>query len=156
MFISSKDDCGSMITNLTYNGPVYLTSPSYPAKYPPNVDCTWTFVEDTPGTFVVTILDLQTESHDYLMIGNGYNISIDNFQLRLFLWHFPRTVIVDEMVMWVWFLTNHAVQYRGFALEVERRNATGKLSSLCLCKGLHPCKLGHLRIILLLLDLKIW
>ncbi|XP_072045820.1 uncharacterized protein [Amphiura filiformis] len=117
-------DCGSIITNLTYNGPVYLSSPSYPAKYPPNVDCTWTFVEDTPGTFVITMLDLQTESWDFLMIGKGYNISIDDFQLRLFLWHFPRTIIVDEMVMWVWFLSNHAVQYRGFVLEVERRNTT--------------------------------
>ncbi len=72
------------------------------------------------------MLDLQTESWDFLMFGKGYNVSMDNFSLRLFLWHFPRTIIVDEDVMWVWFLTNHAVQYRGFVLEIERRNTTGE------------------------------
>ena len=64
--ISGK--CGAR--NIYLQESVNFTSPSYPATYPSNLECTWTFI----GTeiIVVRIVEFSIErGFDFLEIGNG-------------------------------------------------------------------------------------
>ncbi len=112
--------------NISDVGAIYLSSPHYPKNYPSNVNCVWYFIESTPGTFVITVIDLQSEWFDSLIIGRGRNIS-DDFGVRLSLWYYPKTILIEEMAIWVNFASNHAVTFRGFLIEIERKGSNGKL-----------------------------
>ena len=41
-------------------------------------------------------------------------------------WAFPSTILVPHMSMWLRFTANHAVGFRGFLAEVERKPGIGK------------------------------
>ena len=121
------------ITNLTATGPIYLASPNYPFNYPPNVDCVWLFIDDTPGTYIITIIDFATEWWDNFMVGYGTTVSTESQGVRISVWYFPKTFVVQELSMWVRFASNIAVQFSGFLVEVERKHEQG-MRKVCLYK----------------------
>ena len=114
------------MANLTDADPIYLSSPHYPQNYATNLDCFYIFAENTPGTYIVTVIDLETEFWDDLMIGHGYDFGEKSMDVKLSLWYFPKTILVPDPVMWIRFLSNHAVTFRGFLLEIERTSKSGK------------------------------
>ncbi|XP_072044919.1 tolloid-like protein 2 [Amphiura filiformis] len=118
--IFEKDSCGFEFANLTSSNPIYLASPGYPGNYPPNINCIWFFTENTPGTYVISILDLETEWADMLSIGTGPLVSSESTIVQRSLWQFPRTVLIPEWEMWISFSSNDWVQYRGFIVEIIR------------------------------------
>ena len=120
------DSCDVEIGNLTNDGKIYLSSPLYPQNYPTNIDCFYIFSETIPGTYVITVVDVETEFWDKLMIGHSYDIGEDTMDVELSLWFFPKTILVPDLVMWVRFTSNHAVTFRGFLLEIERTTDAGK------------------------------
>ena len=124
---SITDTCDDVITNMTNRGSVYLTSPSYPSNYAANKECTWLVTDETPGTYYVTLFDLETEYWDPLMIGHGYDVSYENRDVWVSLWYWPTTFVIEDLVMWVRFLSNHAVTFRGFLMEIERVHDKGGL-----------------------------
>ena len=80
------------MANLTDADPLYLSSPHYPQNYATNLDCFYIFAEKTPGTYIVTVIDLETEFWDDLMIGHGYDIGEKSMDVKLSLWYFPKTI----------------------------------------------------------------
>ncbi|XP_072046375.1 tolloid-like protein 2 [Amphiura filiformis] len=114
--------CGSVINDLAVIGPIYLTTPGYPSNYPPNTDCTWVFTDTTPGTYIITIVDFATEWVDNFMVGYGTTVSTESQGVRISVWYFPKTIVVEEMDMWVRFASNGAVEFSGFLVEVAREH----------------------------------
>ena len=98
---------------------------NYPSSYPPNTVCTWLFNEDTPGTYVISVLDLQTEYYDPLTMGYGRNIS-GPLRQRLSLWYYPKTILMESLAIWMHFASNHAAQFRGFLVTIERKPHEGR------------------------------
>ena len=117
--------CGVEITNLTTTGPIYLASPNHPLNYPSNVDCVWLFIDDTPGTYIITIMDFVTEWWDDFMMGHGTAVSPESQGVRISSMYYPKTIVVQEMGMWVRFVSNHEVEFSGFLVEVERKHEQG-------------------------------
>ena len=115
------------ITNLTATGPIYLSSPNYPSSYPPHADCVWLFIDDTPGTYIITFMDFYTEWFDFFMVGHGTIVSQASQGVRISERYYLKTIVVQELNMWVRFASNFAVQWRGFLVEVERQHEQGKV-----------------------------
>ena len=113
------DECGSDLLNLTRRGPVYLSSKQYPYNYQPYEDCTWIFQSEEEGTYVITILDLNTEWWDTLSVGLDVMMP-DNVVVKLSLWYYPKTILINTTEMFIRFFSNELVQFRGFLIEVER------------------------------------
>lgn len=126
--IEFSDPHGTQVTNMTGVGSIYLTTPNYPLNYPSNTDCVWIFEENSLGTYVIYIIDLETEYWDSLMMGHGYDVGRDSQDVMLSLWYYPKTIVMEERVIWIRFLSNHAVTFRGFLLEIERTETKGKIT----------------------------
>lgn len=122
------DDCSVEISNLTDSDPIYVTSPNYNLglPYPNNVDCVWLFTDFVTGTYIITIIDLSTEWWDLVSVGFGVIVTEESQGVLLRGWAFPSTILVPHLNMWLRFTSNHAVGFRGFLAEVERRPGTGK------------------------------
>lgn len=61
------------------------------------------------------------------MVGYGTTVSTESQGVRISVWYFPKTIVVEEMDMWVRFAANDAVQFSGFLVEVERKHKQGKI-----------------------------
>ena len=134
--------CGDEIANLTVTGPIYLASPNYPFAYPSNVDCVWLFIDDKPGTYVISILYMYTEWWDNLMVGHGTIVSDESKGIQIADRNkdFPKTIVVPELNMWVRFTSNFAVQWQGFLMEVSRRHEQGMHFDIHTCTPFYVTK----------------
>ena len=119
------------MVNLTYNIPVYLSSPNYDLglRYPNGIDCQWFFTDPMIGTFVVSIIDMNTEYWDTLSIGFGTNLVEESKVAEIRESQFPETVLLPHREMWIRFVSNKSIRFRGFLLEVKRVSEIGR----CYC-----------------------
>ena len=126
-FCLIADECGTEMLNMTNSIPVYISSPNYNLglRYPNDIDCQWFFTYATIGTYIVTVIDLQTEYFDTISAGFGGNIVEESKVALLRETTFPATILLSHKQMWIRFTSNHAVRFRGFLLEVKRTSEIG-------------------------------
>ena len=123
-----SDKCSNEMINLTYNIPVYLSSPNYDLglRYPNDIDCQWFFTDSVIGTFIVSIIDMYTEYWDRLSIGFGTNVVEESKVAEIRESQFPETILLPHREMWIRFASNKAIRFRGFLLEVKRVPEIGR------------------------------
>ena len=128
MFHLFSDECGTEISNLTHNIPVYITSPNYDKglPYPHNIDCTWYITDSAVGTYIVTIMDFETEYWDIIEFGFGANAMEESRVSVIREWPAPANILIPHMQMWIRFTSNVDVALRGFLLQVERKSEIRK------------------------------
>ncbi len=111
----------------------YITSPNYPASYPPNLNCIWsiTTTDDTLGIFTVRILQFATEvNFDIVTIGLG-NYSSSGYQIQQFHeYNFVNSISLNVTRFWISFITDNRVVESGFVVTIERSTSIGKPSYL--------------------------
>ena len=107
---------------------MYISSPNYDlgVYYPNDVDCRWYFADKIIGTYIVTIIDMETQYWDTLSLGFGDKVVEESRVALLRERYFPSTILIPHTRMWIRFHSNHNVRFRGFLLEVERIPKEGK------------------------------
>ncbi|XP_071803417.1 tolloid-like protein 1 [Asterias amurensis] len=119
--IKPDRDCGGTFRFDPSMGKAVLTSPDFPYKYRPILDCLW-FV-DIPYNGDVTIRfdQFNTEKHrDILTVGTGTNpddessVLLDSFSGT----KRPEEINTDNKKLWVKFLTDFQTEYNGWKMEI--------------------------------------
>ena len=109
---------------------VNLTSPFYPAYYPPKVDCTWHVRKGGDTGFIIVYFDTVSLFHekDYLTVGIG-DVAVDSVVIfRLSGTGAPRMASINESSMWFRLTTDNIGEYEyGFNVQVQWQEFAGKL-----------------------------
>ena len=122
------DPCDRVLIRLPIVYSMFFTSPLYPAFYPNNQHCSWRFeIRNGDGNFVVRIFNSNiAEFDDFLYIGRGEETIASNLVARVRSFTFPNQIVISGPRMWILFLTNDIGTQRGFFLQVEVNERTGR------------------------------
>lgn len=97
-----------------------LASPGYPDSYPNSEYIVWSFTAEPAGSFLVDIIDLETENgSDFLKIGFGRNPNDTGSVLAILSGNYSsENVVTPGNELWVSFSSDEAFNFAGFYLNI--------------------------------------
>ena len=113
---------------------VNITSPLFPSYYPDNLDCMWQFsTPDNAGTWnIIFETFLTTDSiyaSDYLTIGKGDNVSLENTLVQFHKFVSPGFVVsITSNQIWIHFASSIQHRHTGFSLNISLTENQGKVN----------------------------
>ncbi|XP_022083389.1 uncharacterized protein LOC110975312 [Acanthaster planci] len=108
-----------------------LATPGYPVHYHHNVNVTWNIRTDADRQIHVTFADFQTERFwDVLLAGNG-DFSPANVFFNWSGYRQPLDIVSNGSSMWMTFLSDSTVYYRGLSFHLRSISAASNFS----CSG---------------------
>ncbi|XP_022087478.1 CUB and sushi domain-containing protein 3-like [Acanthaster planci] len=114
-------DCGGTVRFDPSMGKAVITSPDYPNKYRPILDCQWFIDIPYEGNVLLHFEQFNTEKHrDVVSVGTGSNP--DDESTALINMHSgtkkPEDVTTDQKKLWVRFLTDFQTELNGWKLDI--------------------------------------
>ncbi|XP_077864846.1 cubilin-like [Saccoglossus kowalevskii] len=104
-----------------YDSILVLQSPNYPSDYYNNDHCQWNITSPADTKMTVTFRDFETErGYDWVDIGDG----LDDGDLTTRIIHhsghtLPVPIISADSELWMTFITDESISFRGFLLQIE-------------------------------------
>ncbi|XP_063951984.1 uncharacterized protein LOC135153396 isoform X1 [Lytechinus pictus] len=145
---------GSEVSTFGYDESLTIVSPSYPNKYPNDMNLQWLVSGPVDYQIVAFFHAFNLESgHDFLIVGSGLDPGIQSSQLfKLSGSSLPEEVISDNNEMWLNFTSDSSNRWTGFWIEIkvyEADNPTDDCDFVCgdgtclksddVCNGKNDC-----------------
>ena len=129
----NPDAYHSSWVNVTLNTTAAILSPNYPYYYPPSIKCVWHLTSNQGLSYVIKFQNFDTEPDaDVFNIGSrGYELAES-----VIIWQFSSSVpshvvaVVQQMDLWLQFVSDVSSTRGGFQLAIERINDSGTFGTL--------------------------
>ncbi|XP_072046897.1 uncharacterized protein [Amphiura filiformis] len=144
--LALNEECHQNWTDVTIGDTHTIQSPKYPAFYPDNADCFWSFTSFDYGQFVIVIEELNLISStnvDCFVLGVADNTEI--FKETSFISP-GTTFIANDKRLWIRFTSDEKLRFKGFSVQISRIEARVYPDEFCssdkLCSNGQWCKNG--------------